>query len=53
MNGYGSKPLPRLKSIHTPRNPQAPNTKAQEPIPLRILSAARSPSVSCSPVRTP
>src|SRR5262245_34020768 len=55
MNGYASKlspPMISLSAIHAPRNSSAKKTKVHEPMPLRILSAARSPKVSWSASRT-
>ena len=46
MNGKGSNPEPRFPRIHPARKINAPNTNHHEPIPLRSLSAARSPIVS-------
>ena len=48
MNGYESKPLLPLPIIQPARNTSAANTKVHEPIPLRSLSAARSPRVNWS-----
>lgn len=53
MNGKGSKAADRLSAIQAPRNASEESTNVQEPMPLRSRSAARSPAVSSSPLRTP
>src|ERR1700676_2953197 len=58
MKGYGSNPFPPptwsrpLSAAQTIITPKKTNTKGHDPIPLRILSAALSPTESWSSRRT-
>ena len=46
MKGYLSNPTFRFPIIQPAKNTSAANTNPQDPMPLRSLSAARSPRVS-------